>query len=317
MKKIMFLLIAAAVLTLSVTACSSNSTQAEPAPAVTSAPTAVIAEGRLLPVNWLEQSFDLPGTVETVMVQDGEKVSAGQLLASLAQSPDAALAVARAEQEFLSAQQALDSLEKSAALTLAQGQLNVLTAQETLEDAQAAYDANDSAENKAQLDIATASLALAEEELTRLEEGEGIDGQLLEIAQARFNTAKAAFDSAQAQVNRYQLTSNTAGTIVDLNLQPGQKITAGVPVMTVADLSNWIVKTDNLSETQITSITLGDTVSVVLDALPEVKLTGVVTHINNRFEEKRGDITFTVTISIKEIDPAMRWGMTAAVYFQP
>jgi len=48
-----------------------------------------------------------------------------------------------------------------------------------------------------------------------------------------------------------------------------------------------------------------------------VKLTGEVSSINARYEEKRGDITYTVTITINESDPAMRWGMTAAVYFKP
>ena len=33
------------------------------------------------------------------------------------------------------------------------------------------------------------------------------------------------------------------------------------------------------------------------------------------FEEKRGDITYTVRIRINEPDPRLRWGMTVEVTF--
>lgn len=317
MKRLALILILVTTALFTLTACSASDTPEDPTPEPRVMPTAIIAEGRLLPVNWLEQSFDIPGTVGSVMAQDGELVTYGQPLASLVPSIDATLALARAEQELLAAQQALDNLNASAALALAQGQLKVLNAQEAREDAQQDYDADDSAENKALLDIATASLALAEEELSRLEQGDGVDGQLLKPAQARLDAANAALSSAQSLVAAHQLNANMDGVVVDLDLQPGQKVAAGTPLFAIADPAGWVVKTDNLSEIQVASVAVGDEVTVSLDALPGLKLTGVVTHINGRFEEKRGETTYTVTIAVTEMDPAMRWGMTAAVYFQP
>ena len=90
---------------------------------------------------------------------------------------------------------------------------------------------------------------------------------------------------------------------------------AGSPVLTLADLSNWVVKTDNLTEGDVTQVSIGQEVEVVLDVLPDAPLTGKVTRINSRFEEKRGDITYTVTVQLTKTDPRMRWGMTAAVKF--
>jgi len=107
------------------------------------------------------------------------------------------------------------------------------------------------------------------------------------------------------------------GTVVDLDLQSGDLVTAGMPVMTIADYSAWLVKTENLTELEVVQISLGQKVKVVLDAMPETTLEGEVTHINARYEEKRGDITYTVTIRLAQSDPAMRWGMTAAVTFLP
>ena len=317
MKRITTLTILAITVLLTLTACGSAETPATATPETAVIPAAVIAEGQLLPINWLDQSFSLPGTVESVLVKDGDEVEAGQSLAAYAVSSDALLAVARAEQEMLAAQQALDALKESADLNLAQAQLKVLNAQEALDNAQADFDANDSAENQALLDIASATLQLAENELTRLEAGDGVDNNLLQSAVARLNTANATRAAAQALIESYQLKSTLSGTVVDISIQPGQNTTAGLPVMAVADTSSWIVKTDNLNETQVTSIAVGDTVTVRLDALPELDLSGVVTAINSRYEEKRGDITYTVTIRVNEVDPAMRWGMTAALYFQP
>ncbi len=317
MKRITTLTILAITVLLTLTACGSAETPATATPETAVIPAAVIAEGQLLPINWLDQSFSLPGTVESVLVKDGDEVEAGQSLAAYAVSSDALLAVARAEQEVLAAQQALDALKESADLNLAQAQLKVLNAQEALDNAQADFDANDSAENQALLDIASATLQLAENELTRLEAGDGVDNNLLQSAEARLNTANATRAAAQALIESYQLKSTLSGTVVDIRIQPGQNTTAGLPVMAVTDTSSWIVKTDNLNETQVTSIAVGDTVTVRLDALPELDLSGVVTAINSRYEEKRGDITYTVTIRVNEVDPAMRWGMTAALYFQP
>jgi len=47
-----------------------------------------------------------------------------------------------------------------------------------------------------------------------------------------------------------------------------------------------------------------------------IEMTGTVEKIDNIFEEKRGDITYTARILIDEIDPRIRWGMTVVVTFK-
>ena len=92
---------------------------------------------------------------------------------------------------------------------------------------------------------------------------------------------------------------------------------AGQPVLTVADFSTWLVKTENLTEVDVVNVSLGQKVEIVLDALPTMVLTGTVTDINTRYVEKRGDITYTVTIELDSTDPQLRWGMTAFVNIRP
>ena len=107
------------------------------------------------------------------------------------------------------------------------------------------------------------------------------------------------------------------GTAADIRILPGQRVSAGEVVMAVADFSQWVVKTDNLTEVEVVAVKEGQAVEIILDALPDTALKGAVSTINSRFEEKRGDITYTVTAVLNETDPLMRWGMTAAVRFTP
>lgn len=314
MKKTVLLGVLFTIATLFLAACSPAVTEATVEP-VNTAPAVRIAEGRLLPANWLDQSFALPGQVAEVLVKDGEAVTAGQTLARLADSPEARLALARAQQEVLAARQALDALQTAGELNLAQAELARIAAQEALDDARADFDVNDSDKNKAALDQAAAALKLAEDKITKLQAGNGVDPDAQAAAEARLAAANAALISAQAAVDALELKASMDGVVVEPVVQAGQRVNAGQPVLTVADFSGWVVKTDNLTETDVTHIAAGQTVTVVLDALPDMTFTGEISHIGARYEEKRGDITYTVTITLTRTDPAMRWGMTAAVRF--
>lgn len=315
MKKLTLSIIILTTAALLLSACGSTPTATAAAAVNPAVPPTLIAEGRVLPLNSLPQSFALPGQVAEVLVKDGEQVKAGQTLARLNDSPETFAALARAEQEAQAAQLALDALKSPAKLNLAQANLAVLAAQDQLDSAQSRYDANQTDENQYKLDAAQAQLKLAQDALSKLKSNQGVDPDQLANAEARLDSAKAALASARAAFDNLELKSTLDGTVIDLTLQPGQRVSAGQPVITVADLSGWLVQTDNLTEMDVVNIKLGQPVAVVLDALPQVTLSGTVTHINAQFEEKRGDITYTVTVALNNTDPQMRWGMTAAVKF--
>ncbi len=88
-----------------------------------------------------------------------------------------------------------------------------------------------------------------------------------------------------------------------------------LPVMTIADLDTWVIKTDNLTEINVVAVNVGQKVEVVLDAMPDKTFNGEVTQIAMVSEEKRGDTTYTATIQLDQNDPLLRWGMTAMVQF--
>jgi len=316
MKKFTVLLSIFVVVGLILSGCSPKA--ADPVvQATTAQPEYLIAEGRVLPVNSMDLFFTTFGRIQEVLVSDGEMVQAGQVLAKLKPSPEVQVALSKANQDVLLAQQAIDQYKSSAALNLSQNRLAVIDLQTALNDAQTQFDNEASDENKARLENVKEKLDLAEKTLKILESGKGIDPDQMAVLDARLETANLALASAQTQAVSGELTAGMAGSVVDLSLQVGQQVQAGVPAATIADFSSWVIKSDNLREVDVVKIKEGQKVEIVFDSLPETKFSGEVTNIATKFEEKRGDITYTVTVLLLQPDAQVRWGMTAALYFLP
>jgi multidrug resistance efflux pump len=301
---------------MALSACAPKPAAAQETP-VTAVADSIIAEGRLLPVNALDLSFSVPGQVDEVLVKEGDRVRSGQVLARLVDSPEAQSALAGAEKEALAAQQALDDYKAAADVNLAQGQITAILAKKQLTTARDNYFAGKSTEAKARMDEAAGKLAIAQNDLKQLTDNAGLDPDQVNTLEARLGAANAAVESARAAVDALELKATMTGTAADIRILPGQRVSAGEVVMAVADFSKWVVETDNLTEVEVVAVKEGQAVEIILDALPDTPLKGAVSTINSRFEEKRGDITYTVTAVLNETHPLMRWGMTAAIRFAP
>lgn len=125
MKKKILFLVSLSTLVLILTGCAAKN---EPVAPVAAQPKSLIAEGRLYPINYLDHNFTISGYVDQVLVENDQMVKKDQVLATLVKSPDASLALARAEEELIAAQFALDQLSENAALTLATAQLDLTVA---------------------------------------------------------------------------------------------------------------------------------------------------------------------------------------------
>lgn len=143
----------------------------------------------------------------------------------------------------------------------------------------------------------------------------GPDPEKLAAGEARLNSAQMGLTAAKAALDNIELRAPFTGTIATVKLKVGEQVSPGQAVVTLADFSTWEIETDNLTEIEVVKIQEGQGAQVVLDALPEVTLNGTVQQIGSVFEEKRGDVTYTVKILLKDENPLMRWGMTAAVTF--
>ncbi len=143
----------------------------------------------------------------------------------------------------------------------------------------------------------------------------GPDKDQVEAAEARIKAAEANLAAANANLDNLELKSTIDGTVVDNDLIIGQNAAAGVPVMQIADLRELFAETDDLTEIEVVDIEVGQKVTVVPDAIPELVIDGEVTEISKLSVEKRGDITYTVRVKLNETDPRLRWGMTVVITF--
>ena len=115
MKKLTNLLLFVTALSLILTACGGQEETPTPQPALLPVE-AVIAEGHLVPNDDLTLSFSVRGKVAEILVAEGETVREGDVLVRLADREQAEAALAAAQLELITAQQAYDELVRTEGL---------------------------------------------------------------------------------------------------------------------------------------------------------------------------------------------------------
>jgi multidrug efflux pump subunit AcrA (membrane-fusion protein) len=340
-------LITLLALSLLFTACSAAGKA--PAAAPTAIPTVVadstiIAEGRVEPIRYADIAFNASGAISEVLVKEGEAVKEGQPLIRLGNESDTNYAAAQTE--LVSAQKAVNDLLNSSGTDLAQAVIDLKDAKEEYDKAVDYLDYLQNSKKVPQSETrlfletkrnswmylyktktfkgpapedwiieAQNDLALKKAEMDKVQKTYdrlkgGVDADELAVRQARLEAAKAG-------VAAFSVVAPFDGVVAELNAKQGSSINAGQIAVTVADFSNWIVKTTDLTEIDVVNLTEDQPVAVTLDAIPNVELKGNIQSIGQTYSENQGDIVYKVTILLTDIDPAMRWGMTAAVKFQP
>lgn len=132
-------------------------------------------------------------------------------------------------------------------------------------------------------------------------------------AQARLDQAQVAVARIQAQIADATLYASFAGTISDVPVKAGDTVMPGQPVITLATLTQLRACTKDLTELDVVRIAEGQAATVVVEALPDVKLPGRIVRIELKAEDYRGDAVYPVTIELDEVPAGVRWGMTALV----
>ncbi|HPH96053.1 MAG TPA: efflux RND transporter periplasmic adaptor subunit [Anaerolineaceae bacterium] len=196
-------------------------------------------------------------------------------------------------------------------------------ADKALSDAQRTYDEaiykrdliiNELDQAKTAVDLAQARVDEARRISTAKVSGPDPDDQAL--ADARLKNARAQLAAAQAALSRLDITAPYDCTVMKVDISAGEKAAQGLTVITVADLSQWVVETTDLAERDVVSLKIGQKASLNPDALPDLEMTGTIESIADTYIEKSGDITYVVRIPIENPDPLLRWGMTVKVNFK-
>jgi multidrug efflux pump subunit AcrA (membrane-fusion protein) len=171
-----------------------------------------------------------------------------------------------------------------------------------------------------QRDMAEANLLAAQALLQRARTDydstrDGPDPDQLRLTEKRLENAQAQVQAAQLGLDNMDLVAPFAGSIVDINIKPGELVGNDTWAILIADLSQWYVETNDLTELEVVEIEVGQSVTLLPDSLPDVVLSGEVTEISDVFSTLTGDILYKVRILVEEGDPLLRWGMTFEVDF--
>jgi multidrug efflux pump subunit AcrA (membrane-fusion protein) len=157
--KFLVIFILSAILLSSCSALKVQSTpESTPIPTVESSGS-VISQGNLVPKQYMYLSFPAGGHISQVMVSQGDKVTAGQVLATMGDREQYQANVTAAQLEVENAQQALDNLNKNADITSSNAWLKLLDANEQLIQAEIAWSAIDTDEYQKKIDDANIEVA--------------------------------------------------------------------------------------------------------------------------------------------------------------
>lgn len=211
-----FVLVIVWVAGLSLAGCSVFTTPAEE----TAAPTvvvdeSVIAQGNLVPTDYIMLSFGVAGQVSEVLVEEGDWMEEGQVLARIGDTETLEAQVMAANLSVLQAQQALDTLTENAGLITAQAQIDLVTAHQARVAAEQAWDLMDTDDFRQELDDARVEMDDAKGDLedaqADLEEYADLDedNPSRKAAEDAVEEARQAYDEArwayEERQNQYDL----------------------------------------------------------------------------------------------------------------
>lgn len=342
-------------------------------------------------------AFQVNGRVETVMVDEGQRVARGQVLALLEQNEF----LARRDQasaNLKSAREGLTQIEEVLALNRAllpteveRAAAAVQALEAQADQAEAGYRSQDV--NRARLAVEEAKVALdnarkdkvrydelfkrgvvaekdkdavdlrhesaekefgrAQEAYHQLKEGfrkEDIDAARARLAEgraalklakenlkqivvfeaevkaagARVEAAAAALALAEIQLGYAKLPAPTDGYLVSRNVEPGEVVTPGREVLSVADLSSVDLKI-YVGETEIGKVRPGQPADVKIDTFPDRVFKGNVAYISPEGEftpkiiqtqKERVKLVYLVKITLSNPDLALKTGMPADAWLR-
>jgi len=220
----------------------------------------VTASGNVRARRTVDISADVMGRVTELNVEEGDEVSAGEVLLRLDPTQfRAAASRARAALSQAEAQRA----EREA---------SVLRARRSFERVETLWSRDSTLVSEQQLDEARTNLEVARAQLTAAEHG---------VEQAR-----AALEEAEDQLEKTVLRAPIGGTVTRLNIELGETAVVGTMnnpgslLLTVSDLSV-VEAVLEVDETDVPEVTPGDSAVVEIDAFPDRVFTGRVTKIGN------------------------------------
>jgi len=278
-------------------------------------------------------STKVPGTIESLSVDEGSVVTAGQELARIDTTDTRiALDAARADRAQADAELRL-RVAGSRVEDVREARAQVVRAQADLEGAQKDLDrmegllASGSGTTKSRddartrRDVAQAALDAAKERLQRLEAGSRKEE--IDAARARLQAADAHIEQLEQQLKDAVIASPIAGVVTEKLSDRGELAARGTGIVVVTDLPNaWL--NAYVSETDLARLRLGQEADVVTDDGQARK--GRVSFVASRAEftpknvqtrDERVKLVYRIKVALDNADGLFKPGMPATARLAP
>jgi RND family efflux transporter MFP subunit len=130
-------------------------------------------------------------------------------------------------------------------------------------------------------------------------------------AGARVAQAQALLDQAQIRLDDATLRAPFAGTVAAVNVAPGEAVSAQQAPVTLIDTARYLVKV-TVDEVDIARVSVGQPVSVLIDALGTPSLAGTVLRVEPLAQSNSTVTAYQVTAEIDPAGRSLKAGMTAS-----
>ena len=273
------------------------------------------------------------GYIESLTVKEGDKVAAGELIATI-DKKDLAMQLDRDCASWEKAKVQLIDLEKGArAEEISSSAANVASLVSIHEKAsadykryQALYESGAIAQQT--LDNAKSAAEVAYQNLQAARENEklllaGSRSDVILAQKLEVERSEAVLKASQVAYQDREIYSPINGTILSKNFEQGEYMNVGNAVASLADLSDCWVKI-YIPATELAKVKLGQSAKILVDAYPKEDFNGRITEISDKAEftprqsitkHERANMVFAVKVAIENHDGVLKPGMPADVIF--
>jgi RND family efflux transporter MFP subunit len=150
-----------------------------------------------------------------------------------------------------------------------------------------------------------------------------VSQELFDDSKTDFELAKNALERAQTvlhqleeQLTKTKILAPFDCTVLTRPVSVGQAVSgsggfnSGTEVMTIANLNDMIINT-HINQADITRLKVSQEVAIEVEAVPGMKLKGVIERLAPQATVRNGIKGFATRIALKELDTRVRPGMTA------
>jgi len=296
--------------------------QAKPVPAekIVAAETgdiarSVVARGKIEPLSKVEVKSKANGIIKALLVDVGDRVTEGQILAELDKEDlQAQVREAKATLDGEQANlQAAIAAEAKAKIEAANPELEF--ARRDFERAQELF--KQKIASQQQLDDASRAHEVSKNRQQLLDATIQTAGAQVAQARARVEAAKAALDRAEELLRYATIRAPIAGIVLTRSVELGDAVSsilnmgsAATLIMALGDVSSVYIKGE-VDEADIGKADCGQHVRTKVEAFPSESFDGVVKRIAPMGRELNNVTTFEVRVSITNLQGRLRANMTA------